>query len=147
MPKEIDDGNLGALAASLMSLTNTQVAAADLDKCHRLQNESTVIVEFKTRTMRDSVVRGRKLLKNKTVAIEELGLSRSFINESLCPEYRKLDFVCRKLKKNDIIADTWFFNGRLFVVDKTGKKWFVSHMNDALKFASKEVIASYFKRN
>ena len=127
-----------------MSLTNTKVTSADLDKCHRMQKETVVIMEFKTRTMRDKVVMGRKLLKDKE-EMAELGLRASFINESLCPEYRKLDYLCRTMKKKGIINDTWFFNGRLFVMDNAKKKWFISHINDITEFVDIDTINQYLK--
>ena len=147
VPKGITDKNLGQAVAQFLSLTNTEVQHTDLDKCHRLQNNTIAIMEFETRTMRDNVLMGRRHLKNKKETLDALGFGKSFINESLCPEFRKLDFVCRKLKKDGIIKDTWFFNGRLSVVDKEDRKWYITHMNDVMKLVKKPIIESYLKRD
>ena len=54
-------------------------------------------------------------MKNKKDELKNLGMEKVIVTESLCPEYQELDFICRMLKKENIIAETWFFNGRLFI--------------------------------
>ena len=79
------------------------------------EKKDTVILEFKFRDKRDPVLGSRKLLKNKKDELKNLGMEKVIVTESLCPEYQELDFICRMLKKENIIAETWFFNGRLFI--------------------------------
>ncbi len=103
-------------------------------------------MELKTRSLRDHILKGRKLLKDKKEDTAALGLGKSFINESLCPEFRKMDFVCRKLKKNKLVEETWFFNGRLYIVDNEGSKLLISHMNDFDAVADESVVNAYFRK-
>ncbi len=135
VPAEIDNQDLKSVMAKYLSLTGVPVTIDDLDKCHRLKKESVVIMELTSRTLRDSLLKGRTKLKDKGEALTELGLNKSFTNESMCPEFRKLDFVCRKLKKDGIVEETWFFNGRLHVVCADGKKSLIQHMNGVYKIA------------
>ena len=63
-------------------------------------------------------------------------------------EYGLMDFVCRHLKKNNQIAETWFFNGRLWVkVDDFGKKRQVSHIEDLYDLFGAEEIANLIRSN
>ncbi len=147
MPTTIKNSDLANVVSKFLSLTETAVTELDIDKCHRMKKEKTVILELKTRTLRDLLIKGRTSLKDKKTDITSLGLGNSFISESLCPEYKKLDFVCRKLKKNMLIAETWFFNGRLFVIDNAGEKMLITHMNDIFKIADESVVDAYFIRS
>ena len=123
-------------------MTGEKVIPSDLDKCHMLgKNSSTIIMEFRTREKRDAMLRSRKNLKDKKTELAALNLGKSFIIESLTREYGLIDFVCRHLKKNNQIAETWFFNGRLWVkVDDFGKKRQVSHIEDLYELFGKEEI-------
>ena len=52
------------------------------------------------------------------------------VTESICPEYKRLDFVCRMLLKRGEIQKTWFFNRKLVIVDNFENQKTVSHIND-----------------
>ena len=98
----------------------------DIDKCHRLSNVDNVIIEFKEREKRDDMLRNRKNLKTKAKELVTLGCSKTMILESLTPVYALLDFFMSKapkLMKDKHIFETWFFNGRLWIVpDEGGRK-------------------------
>ena len=126
--------------ANLLSLTGQDVTADDLDKCHLLKKD-TVIMEFESRDMRDAVVRGRKNLKCKSVDLSHLLMDKVMITESLCPQLAQLDYACWQLKKNKCIHQTWFFNGRLFVVINDGeKKRQITHITDMHELFGKQEI-------
>ena len=129
----------------MLSLTGCKIEEKDLDKCHRLKkNNGTVIVEFNNRSKRDPVIFGRKALKDKKDELKRLKMEQVIIAESLCVEYKHLDFLCRKLKKKNLIADTWFFMGSLMYVKGPGDdtKHEVKHINDLYATFGKEVIDS-----
>ena len=53
------------------------------------------------------------------------------IVESICREYSRLDFLCRKLKMRDDVYETWFFNGRLHIkTTPNSKRIQVSQIQD-----------------
>ena len=145
VPEAIENKDLTKTMAEFLSETGEKVDAGDIDKCHRLKKNTTVIMEFKTRTVRDSVLMARSKLKNKRVRVEEMGLGKSFINESLCHDYRKIDYICRRLKRSELIKDTWYFNGKLFVIDWNDKKHQIRHLTDTYIFCSPEAIGAYLK--
>lgn len=128
--------------ATLMSQTGVKVKASDIDKCHPLGSSGTsVILEFNYREKRDEVLRSRKELKNKKKQLEENNFTGVMILESLCREYSRLDYICRKLKSNGCIQETWFFNGRLYVKEREqSEKVEISHINDILTLVDIETL-------
>ena len=94
------------------------------------------------REKRDEMRRGRKTLQNKGEPLREMGMEKTMILESLTNEYSQMDYVCRRLKKNGNLYETWFFNGRLFIkfADKAPKIQ-ISHMEDIYE----NLDASYIK--
>jgi hypothetical protein len=126
----------------MLSLTGTPVVAADLAKCHLLNAKSkTVIMEFRDRELRDSILIARKYLKE----VNDAEYGKIYISESLCDQYKKLDFACRKLKKSGSIESTWFFNGRLWV-QKTPEalKKQICHIQDLYAMFDKKTIDTLF---
>ena len=147
VPTTISDSDLRDTVCSTLSLTGIAVKGAEIDKCHRLKRKETVIVEFKFRDKRDPVLGGRKNLKNKKNELKDLGMDKVIVTESLCNEFRQLDFICRMLKKNQKVAETWFFNGRLYIKhgseDKYGIQ--VTHISDLYKMFGIDVIDPILK--
>jgi len=127
--------------ADFLSVTGVKVVWNDIDKCHLMKNNKTVIMELKVREKRDSILRARKELKDKTAKLKEIKYDKTIISESLCPEYSRLFYVCRQAKRDKIIAETWFFNGRLFV-KKTidGERVLVSHLYDLYDLLGQDYV-------
>ena len=75
-------------------------------------------------------------------------MDKVIITESLCKQYQELDFICRMLKKNKNIAETWFFNGKLFIKhdseDSHGIQ--ITHISDLVSEFNVETINSILKR-
>ena len=83
-----------------------------------------------THTQRYDILQTRKNLKNITEDV----YSSFFIRESVCNTLKKLEYTCRKLKKNGAIHSTWFWNGRIQMkVTENGEKVHVGHLTDILK--------------
>ena len=144
--KKISNNQLKSVMADFLSETGERVKVEDLDKCHRLKKETTIIMEFGSRAKRDAVLIGRKNLKGKNDVLSEMGLAKSFISESMCFELRRLDYICRRLKKDKYIFDTWFFNGRLYVLkNDKGKRVQIQHMLDLLPFAVRDMVDRYLR--
>ena len=130
-PEDVSDETLKDKVCELFSLTGPEVLPDDIDKCHRLFNKSNVIVEFNKRDKRDEILRNRKNLKDKTADLQALECTDAMILESLNPMYAMLDYICRQLKKDRHICETWFFNGKLWFIENVdGMKVQVAHIND-----------------
>ena len=131
----------GAMA-NLLSLTEVNIKAEDIGKCHKLGGDGkSVIMEFWSREKRDEMLLARKRLKNKADELENLGMTGIMIVESMCREYSRLDFLCRKFKMHGDIYETWFFNGRLHIkITPNSKRIQVSHIQDLYERFGKQSI-------
>ena len=148
VPTTIKDEQLTDVVCSALSLTGVPVKSAEIDKCHRLKRQETVILEFKFRDKRDPVLRSRKNLKDRKNELKDLGMEQTIVTESLCDEYQELDYICRMLKKKGKIAETWFFNGRLFIKHTSDESQGtqISHISDLHRVFNVDIITSILKR-
>ena len=103
-------------------------------------------MEFKFREKRDLVILGRKNLKDKKAELEKHNATTIIISESLCAEYQHLSYLCRRLKKDHHIEETWFFNGKLFILqDHDAKKEQILHISDLYNRFGMNVIDNFHK--
>ena len=138
-----DSPHLKETVARLMSLTGTNVAAGDIDVCHTIGKEGKkrVIMEMNTRTQRYAILQTRKNLKN----IQDDVHGSIFISESVCDPLKKLEYTCRKLKKNGALHSTWFWNGRIHMkITENGEKVHVGHLTDILKRVDRAAVEAIY---
>ena len=141
VPESISSDDLSPRICEVLSLTGQLITHVVIDKCHRLKNKSSVIIEFKSRDMRDPVLYGRKELKSKKKKLRDMRMENIIITESLSYGYKRLNFICRMLKKNNLIHDTCFFNGRLFIKSHpTADRLAIVHINELYNLFQKYII-------
>ena len=93
-----------------LSLTGHEVKPDDLQACHRLKKKESVIVKFKCRKLKWS------MLQNKSEDLHQLRFSgKLFISESMCHENHQLAYKCRQLKNAGKIHSIWFWNNAVNV--------------------------------
>ena len=146
VPEDVDNTALPEKVCEAISLTGSVVTPNHLDKCHRLSNNSSVILEFNTRKDRDNILFNRKSLKNKQEELAAINMKKIFITDSLCFEYKKLDYVCRCLKDRGEIKDCWFFNGKLFIILLSEEKLTVRSIDDLYNRFTVPLINSFLKK-
>ena len=116
VPATIGDDVLESSICRALSLTGHEVKLDDLQACHRLKKKDTVIVKFKCRKQKHSILINRKNLRNKSVVLTQLYFSgRLFVSESMCHENHQLSYKCRQLKNAGKIHSTWFWNNSVNV--------------------------------
>ena len=115
-----------------LSLTGHEVKPDDLQACHRLKKKDTVIVKFKWRKQRRSILTNRKNLRNKSDGLTRLNFSgRLFVSESMCHENHQLSYKCRQLKNAGKIHSTWFWNNSVNVkLDERSQPTKINHVID-----------------
>ena len=97
-------------------ITSHEVKPDDLQACHCLKKEYTVIVKFKCRKQKHSILINRKNLHNKSDVLTQLNFSgRLFDLESMCHKNHQSSYKCRHLKDADKIHSTWFWNNSVNV--------------------------------
>ena len=132
VPASIGDDVLESSVCRALSLTGHEVKPDDLQACHRLKKKDTVIVKFKCRKQRRSILTNRKNLRNKSDGLTRLNFSgRLFVSQSMCHENYQLPYKCRQLKNAGKIHSTWFWNNSVNVkFDERSQPTKINHVID-----------------
>ena len=92
-----------------LSLTRHEMKLDNHQACHHLKKKDTVIVKFKCRKQKRSILMNRKNLHNKLHVFTQLNFSgRLFVSETMCHENHQLSYKCRQSKNAAKIQSTWF---------------------------------------
>ena len=84
VPASIGDDVLESSFRRALSLTSHKVKSDDLQGCHRLKKKGTVIVQFKCRKQKCSILISRKNLRSKSDVLTQLNFSgRLFVLKSM----------------------------------------------------------------
>ena len=88
----------------------------DLQACHHLKKKDSVIVKFKCKKQKHSILVNRKNLHNKSDVLTQLNFSgRLFLLESMRHKNHQLSYKSRQLKNVGKICSTWFWNNSVNV--------------------------------
>ena len=94
-----------------LSLTGVNVVPEDLHACYRMKRSGRLIVKFKCRKQKQSLMYKRKNLGTKSQELTNLKFSgRLFFSESMPHENQQFAYKCRQLKSARKIHSNWFFN-------------------------------------
>ena len=116
VPPLINDEELEVNICKALSLTGHEVKPEDLQACHHLNKKESVIVKFKCRKLKWSMLSNRKNLWNKFEDLRQLRFSgKLFISASMCHENHQLAYKCHQLKNAGKIHSTWFWNNAVNV--------------------------------
>ena len=122
MPADITEDVLDENFCKTLSLTGVNVVPNVLHACHLMKRSHRVIVKFKCRKRKNSIMYKRKNLGDnsqepkdfnnlKSSGKSNLKLSgKRFLSESLSHKNQQLACKCRQLKSSLKIHSTWFFN-------------------------------------
>lgn len=94
------------------------VAESDIEICHRVPtrnaNKTNIIVQFKSRAKRDTVLKKAKKMRltNEDIALDSS--EPTYVNEHLCPALKKLLGMAIKKKHEHNWKSAWSFKGRIF---------------------------------
>lgn len=94
------------------------VVESDIEICHRVPtrnaNKKNIIVQFKSRAKRDTVLKKAKKmrLKNNDIALDSA--EPIYVNEHLCPALKKLLAMAIIKKREHNWKSAWSFKGKIF---------------------------------
>ena len=135
IPNEEIEGKVVNLLNFLKDDQESPYSKDDIQACHKVKNPKNVICKFVKRRRMRQVVNNRKKVKGKD--LKNYGIpGKLFINESLSPAYKQIDWKCRQLKKGGYIKQSWFFNGKYKVELLNGNIEVVGHSVDIEKLMS-----------
>ena len=91
VPAEIHEDALEDSICKALSLTGVNVVPEDLQACHRMKRSDRVIVKFKCRKQKQSLIYKRKNLGTKSQELTNLKFSgRLFVSKSMSHENQQL---------------------------------------------------------
>ena len=135
VPPSIDGDVLKNSVCIACSLTDHEVKPDDLQACPRLKKKDIVIVKFKCRKQKRSILINRKNFRNKSDVVTQINFyGRLFVSESMCHENHQLSYKCRQLKNVGKIHSTCFSNNSVDVkLNERGQPTKIHHVIDIEK--------------
>ena len=132
VPAEIHEDVLVESICKALSLTGINVAPEDLHVCDHMKRSDRVIVKFKCRKQKQSLIYKCKNLGTKSQELTNLKFSRRlFVSESMSNENQQLASKCRQLKSARKIYSTWFFNNAVNIkLMEQGRIHKIFHVTD-----------------
>ena len=132
VPAEIHEDVLEESICKALSLTGVNVVPEDLQAYHQMKRLDRVIVKFKCRKQKQSLMYKRKNLGTKSQELTNLKFSgRLFVSESMSHENQQLAYKCRQLKSARKIHSTWFFNNVINIkLTEHGRIHKIFHVTD-----------------
>ena len=144
VPAEIQVDVLEASVCKALSLTGVAVAPEDLHACHRMKRSDRVIIKFKCRKQKQSVMHKRKNLGTKSQELSNLKFSgRLFVSESMSLENQRLAYKCQQLKSARKIHSTWFFNVVNVKLTEHGRINKIFHVTDIENLLETDNLEEY----
>ena len=146
IPEVEDDKNLEKTVVGIFKEAGVEVGIRDFHAIHRLKSKSTVIAKLVNRRDVIGILRSKKKVRGLSneakvnVGIE--GNPTIYINESLCPQYRKLFGICNALYKAEKIVSFYSINGSIKVKMFDDGTTSISHISDMYNLFGRDVIVS-----
>ena len=88
----------------------------------------------------------RKELKNRKEHLALVECTKLSVVESMSWDFKRMDFLCRRLKATNQVKDTWFFMGKLNLIDLNNNKSLISHIDDLYKKFGKEDVLKLLEK-
>lgn len=116
--------NLPEIMSCLGQALSYPLTEDNIEVAHRIGDATAgsrgIIVRFNRKTQKSDFLAARKVkrdLRVRDLSCLPQGFQSDsiiYINESLCPEMRKIFSVARTMKRDGKLFDAWFYNGKLF---------------------------------
>lgn len=151
LPETIkDQGTLEKKVIEVFNHAGVDVDSRNFHAIHRLKKNSVVIAKCVNRRDSVAILRAkRKLREMDDDEKKKLGVSgKVYINESLCPEYRRLFGICNALYKQKHLSSSYTINGKILVArDRDGEKKNIGHINDLISMFDQDIINGIMEQN
>ena len=143
-PVKIHEDVLEESICKALPLTGVNVVPEDLQACHRMKRSDRVIVKFKCRKQKQSLIYKRKNLGTKSQELTNSKFSgRLFVSESMSHENQQLAYKCRQLKSVRKIHSTLFFNNVVNILTQHRRIHKIFHVNDIANLLEIDNLEEY----
>ena len=142
LPDNLENEALEKKVVEIFEHAGVSVKVRDFHAIHRLKKNSVVIAKCVNRRDAIAILRSKKKLRETSEDDKKkLGVTgKVYVNESLCPEYRRLLGICNALHKKKKIASFFTINGAIKVTRSAeGEKTIIGHMYDLIKLVGEKL--------
>ena len=133
IPSDISQDKLEDTVLNIASAINVEISEYDIEACHRLKNNNT-IVRFTNRKICEDLFRGSKKLKEART-FRKAGLKdKVYINNNLCPYYKFLWIKAKLLKQKNFISRYYTWNGIVHIkIKDDSSPMRITHIIDLIR--------------
>ena len=143
LPEDADQKQLEAKVVEVFNHAGVKVSTRDFHAIHRLKNKSVVIAKLVNRRDAITILRAKKKLREADDgAKKKLGIKgKVYVNESFCPEYRRIFGICNALYKKNTLSSSYSINGKI-KIRRTGEEEddVIGHMSDLYRLFGEDEI-------
>ena len=140
IPESVPEEEIEQKVVDLLNHAGVGVTVDDFHAVHRLKNKKIVIAKFISRKKAVASLKNKKKLRELDEPSKvRFGVGKVFVNESLCPTYRRLFGICNSLFKKKYISKNFTFNGSLYIVSGD-EKINIAHINDLNEAVGEEKV-------
>ena len=128
-----DQDALEERVVEVFQAAGVNVKARDFHAIHPLKNQKVIIAKCVNRRDAIAILRAKRSLREADDSTKKkLGAKgKIYINESLCPAYRRLFGVCNALFRKKLLSSSYTINGTIMVcTEEGGEKKSIGHLND-----------------
>lgn len=144
LPEYLENDALEKKVVEVFEHAGVMVNKRDFHAIHRLRKSSVVIAKCVNRRNAIAILRAKKKLRETSDDDKKkLGVKgKVYINESLCPEFRRILGICNALHKKRLLSSFYTINGALKVSRDGGEKLTIGHISDLYELVGKEEVTS-----
>ena len=150
LPDDVSGTALEDKVVEVFGQAGVTVTKRDFHAIHRLRNQAVVIAKCVNRRDATAILRAKKKLREVDAAAKtKLGVKgKVYVNESLCPEYRRLFGICTTLFRKKMLASSYTINGTIKVcVNENDDKSTIEHINDLKELFGADEIEDIIKNH
>ena len=142
LPENIDGGDLENAVIDAFEEAGVRLEKRDFHAVHRLRNKKVVIAKLVNRRDATVILRNKKKLRElNNDAKKKLKSNKIYVNESLCPAYRRILGKCNALAKKGKLVSFFTINGKIKIkITAEGRPIEITHEVDLIELFGCEII-------
>lgn len=135
---------MAEIVTKIGTVIGEAITAAYIETCHRAPTrnaeKSNIVVQFKSRAKRDSVLHKAKKMRLNNQNLDLENPAPVYVNEHLCPTLKRLLAMAVKRKYDSKWKTVWSYNGKIFAKEHDNAQAVqISCEKDLSKIAPRQV--------
>ena len=144
LPDNTNDGELEVAVINTFEEAEVKVTKRSIHAIHRLRNKKVVIAKLVNRRDALALLRNKEKLRELSPdGKRKLKTNKVYVNESLCPSYKRILGKCNALLKKKYITSFYTVNGKIKITYEANNgnvTSVVNHKEDLLEIFGKDIM-------